>query len=444
MSRLLQHFWKPMIQRLGSRNMSISAAMTAEAADKSCTDGVGSTNSVSVYIHYPYCESGISHERIERALVSDLTLSLVHPVEALGMPGTLPLHTATSASSRPRIHSVYFGGGTPSLARPEMIHKILETTREYGIMSDDTEVTLEANPTSIEVSKLNLFKQAGINRLSLGVQALDNESLRLLGRDHSARDADAAIAISMGTFSNVSLDFIYGRPGQTVDMWTKELDRISRFGSTHLSLYQLTVERGTKLYQNVNSGKITMPDEDTLADFFEATQHGMNIRNFEQYEVSSFVRDGVAAHQGIHNQSYWTGNDYIGIGPGAHGRSLSATSMQRFRTFRILEPNAWMAQCESIGHGMRRCIAVSQKETLDEIIMLGLRQRQGISASSFDKFGGKQLFHEKLADKQDKLKEMELRKWIVIDRNSAGQIERIQTTQTGLGFGDLMALELLT
>ncbi|KAK5664649.1 hypothetical protein QVD99_008200 [Batrachochytrium dendrobatidis] len=411
---------------------------------------------VSIYIHFPYCESkcvycsfnkytvpsnGISHERIENALVQDLIYGLVHPVEAL-QKHYVP--TQNQPSNPTAIHSIYFGGGTPSLARPEMVFKILEAAKTYGNLSNNTEITLEANPTSVEMKKLELFKQAGINRLSLGVQSLNDTTLDFLGRDHSAKESELAIATSVATFDNVSLDFIYGIPGQTLESWKQDLCHISQLGTAHLSLYQLTVERGTPLYRHIHNKSITMLDDDNQADFFEMTQNVMKEQQFDQYEVSSFVRSKNQNLRGIHNQSYWTGNDYIGVGPGAHGRSWSNASQRRFRTFRILEPNQWMDQCESIGHGARRCVPIAHKEMLNELIMLGLRRKDGISAQILDRFGGEVTLDSMMQNKLAILSRMEHElEWIVVNRNMNGRISNIRTTQKGLAFGDMMARELM-
>nr|KAJ3422721.1 radical S-adenosyl methionine domain-containing protein 1 [Polyrhizophydium stewartii] len=294
---------------------------------------------VSVYLHYPYCKSGIQHSRLEDALLTDLEASLSLHVDDLVPAGSDDHSAAQDAIVPPgeplrrRIHSVYFGGGTPSLARPEMVARVLQRVQDLGMTPSQLEVTLEANPTSVEASKLRAFKAAGINRLSLGVQSLDPDALRFLGRDHSAKEALEAIETALDVFDNVSLDFIWGRPGQTVAAWERELQQVTALGASHLSLYQLTVERGTPLFKQVQKHPQLMPGEDEIADLFEATRHVASLGGYEQYEVSSFCRGGMRSNRGQHNQSYWNGNDYIGVGPGSHGRLWNGVESSTFKMF---------------------------------------------------------------------------------------------------------------
>ncbi|KAJ3312070.1 radical S-adenosyl methionine domain-containing protein 1 [Boothiomyces sp. JEL0838] len=230
-----------------------------------------------------------------------------------------------------KITSVYFGGGTPSLAEPSLVSSTLEYIRNHS-NSSDMEITMEANPTGFEISKLKLFKDAGVNRLSLGIQSLDDRMLKLMNRDHSVKDALKAIDLARSHFDNVSLDFIWGRPGQSLKGWEEELLQVFKFGANHLSLYQLTVERGTALFKQVKNKEIQPPSDDDLADMFELTRTLAADNGYVQYEVSSFAKDGIKENQSQHNKNYWEGNDYIGVGPGAHG--LLHMENKRFRTYR--------------------------------------------------------------------------------------------------------------
>ncbi|RKO82795.1 hypothetical protein BDK51DRAFT_46259 [Blyttiomyces helicus] len=251
---------------------------------------------------------GQPHDRMTRALTAELTHALTLPVEAAGGGEW----TGTRTRERLRVHSVYFGGGTPSLARPETVAAVLETIARCADVGEGIEVSLEGNPTSTETAHLQSFRDVGVNRLSLGIQALTDRDLRFLGRDHSVSDALASAQAAMSVFDRVSLDFIWGRPGQSVRDWEEELTRACTLGASHLSLYQLTVERGTPLFRAVEKAATVMPDSDTLADMFERTSQIASQCGYEQYEVCSFAKNGDARNRSSHNSSYWLGLDYIG------------------------------------------------------------------------------------------------------------------------------------
>ncbi|KAI8898286.1 hypothetical protein BC833DRAFT_590505 [Globomyces pollinis-pini] len=290
---------------------------------------------ISIYVHYPYCTSkctycnfnkytlpaNLNYLRLEKAYLTDLT----HDLSELDQ-------------TKQTINSIYFGGGTPSLAKPTLVENILKL-----LFIDlnfkpavDLEVTLEANPTRLEAQSLKDFKAAGVNRLSLGIQSLDNDDLKFFGRDHNVNEALQAITLAQSLFENVSLDFIWGRPGHTTDQWELELSQILSFGANHLSLYQLTVENGTPLAKlaSKSSNRNLFPCEDTLVDMFQLTQELTQRGGYGQYEVSSYAKDGLSSNRSKHNQGYWNGNDYIGIGPGAHGRLFKADNI-RYRTYRV-------------------------------------------------------------------------------------------------------------
>ncbi|KAI8824131.1 uncharacterized protein EV422DRAFT_307655 [Fimicolochytrium jonesii] len=352
---------------------------------------------VSVYVHWPYCQSkctycafnkyhipagGQDHDRMERALLTELRHALTYdPNEDAGGPAFV------KRPRRRKLNSVYFGGGTPSLARPLMISKVLEYLRSVCDVPNDMEVTLEGNPTSVEVELLKDFKAAGANRLSLGLQALGDKDLRFFGRDHSAAEAHTAVEKAQGIFHRISLDFIWGRPGQTLAAWESELKRALSFGATHYSLYQLTVERGTPLFKDVAKGAVVVPDDDLAADMYEKTVEMASENGYHQYEVSSFAWHGLETNRSQHNQSYWRGYDYIGIGPGAHGRVYGADGT-RFRTFRTLDPNSWMTECETTGQGMRRVVPMTLRQTLEELVLLGLRTMDGVSFGTIRQHAG--------------------------------------------------------
>ncbi|KAI8492660.1 radical S-adenosyl methionine domain-containing protein 1 [Branchiostoma belcheri] len=296
--------------------------------------------------------------------------------------------TLLQQSGVQRVNSVFFGGGTPSLALPHTLAAVLEVISQHALLPADAEVTLEANPSSTETGKLREFKAAGINRLSLGIQAFSSSDLQLLGRDHSVEDSLRTIKEGRALFpGRVSIDLIFGRPGQTVEAWQKELQQALSVCDDHISLYQLTLERGTALYRQVQSKQQTVPDPDTMADLYACAREMLHSNGFIQYEVSNFARNGA---ESSHNQSYWRGKQYIGVGPGAHGRFASRGSGQIIREARIqtLEPGQWMGAVERRGHGTAKRTALSQLDMLEETLMLGLRTTEGLTNERWQQLSG--------------------------------------------------------
>ena len=332
--------------------------------------------------------------------------------------------------------SVYFGGGTPSLATPGLVEKSMEVFDKFGYR-DIKEVTLEANPTGLDLDLLNAFKSAGINRLSLGVQSLHDNDLKFFNRDHNVKDATRGIEMALQIFNNTSLDFIWGRPNQSLQDWTKELDLVTLFGSKHLSLYQLTVERGTKLYHQVSQDKsVTMPDDDEMADLFELTRSKLKSAGYDQYEVSSFAKS--KEFQSQHNIGYWSGRDYIGVGPGAHGRLLRGN--KRFRTYRTMSPSLWSDQINILGHGIQKEKVIDDGEMQNELVLVGLRQAKGIDGAEFLLMTGATLDDILDWNEIKTLKEINL---ITTAANSRGQLENIKCTFDGLAVADKIAARIL-
>ncbi|OAD03631.1 hypothetical protein MUCCIDRAFT_110504 [Mucor lusitanicus CBS 277.49] len=344
--------------------------------------------SFSVYIHWPYCESKCTycnfnkyvnpkdppHDRLVKAMTTELEYFLNDPRYGL---------------KDRKVHSVYFGGGTPSLAKPSAIHAILETIRKQVGLADDTEISMEANPTSIEQSKLKQFKQAGVNRLSLGIQSLNTHDLKMLGRDHTGEEALKALSVAKDIFhkERVTFDLIYARPGQTTRDWERELQQALDIAGDHLSMYQLTVERSTPLHKQSLKGLLpSMPDPDSAADMYEATVRIAADYGYHHYEVSSYAKRQQAISR--HNFSYWQGMDFLGIGPGAHGRLTDIHENQRVRTFGEFHPDKYMALCEAEGEGIRKIQPISMHDMAEELIVFGMRTRMGIPRSRFSKMTG--------------------------------------------------------
>jgi oxygen-independent coproporphyrinogen-3 oxidase len=273
-----------------------------------------------------------------------------------------------------RVTSIFFGGGTPSLMAPETVAALLQRAAALWPFSDNVEITLEANPTSVERQRLADIAEAGVNRLSLGVQALDNTALRFLGREHDVTDALAALDTAGSLFERISFDLIYGRPDQSVADWEAELRRALTHARGHLSLYQLTLEAGTPFHALWRQGKLAALDDDHGADLYEATQAILNEAGMPAYEISNHATPGLESR---HNLTYWRYGDYAGIGPGAHGR-LTTNGIRR-ATQRTRSPEAWLEQVEERGHGMESQTVLDAKTQLAEIMLMGLRLSEGVS-----------------------------------------------------------------
>ena len=326
----------------------------------------------ALYIHWPFCKSkcpycdfnshvrdGIEQERWRRALLAELD------------------HAAAETPGR-RITSIFFGGGTPSLMEPATVAALLDRAAARWAMAEDVEVTLEANPTSVEAARFAALRQAGVNRLSLGVQALDDRALRFLGRGHDAAEALAALALAGRHFTRYSFDLIYARPGQTLAQWQAELARAIGLAGDHLSVYQLTIEPGTAFATAYARGDWALPEEDLAGDLFEATQDRLGAAGLTAYEISNHARPGGECR---HNLTYWRYGDYVGIGPGAHGRMTLGGG--KFATRRHRAPETWLAAIERHGHGLQERIALTPTERREEMLMMGLRLAEGVGRVRF-------------------------------------------------------------
>lgn len=327
---------------------------------------------LGVYIHWPFCKSkcpycdfnshvrdGIEHARWREALLAELRYA------ALEAPGR-------------RVESIFFGGGTPSLMEPSTVAALIARTRELWDCADDLEVTLEANPTSVEAARFAQLRRAGVNRVSLGLQSLDAESLKFLGRQHSVEEALAALDIARRTFDRYSFDLIYARPGQTAESWDAELTRALGLAGEHLSLYQLTLERGTRFFTDHARGAFVLPVEEEAASLFEQTQNRLAAAGLPAYEISNHARPGAECR---HNLIYWRYQDYVGIGPGAHGRFAEGGGKIARR--RRSGPEAWLEAVERDGHGTAETTMVSGRDLVDEALMMGLRLAGGIDRATF-------------------------------------------------------------
>ncbi len=327
---------------------------------------------LGVYVHWPFCKSkcpycdfnshvrdGVEQARWRTALLRELE------------------HAASEAPDR-RVETMFFGGGTPSLMEPETVAALIARTRELWDSAPEIEITLEANPTSVEASRFAALAEAGVNRVSLGVQALDPASLKFLGREHSTDEALEALATARRHFARHSFDLIYARPGQTPEAWAEELERALTLAGEHLSLYQLTIERGTRFFTDHARGTFVLPDEEASAAMFEHTQARLEQAGLPAYEISNHARPGAACR---HNLIYWRYQDYVGIGPGAHGRF--AVGATKKATRRSSGPEAWLESVERVGHGTAETSTVEGQDLVEEALMMGLRLADGIDRATF-------------------------------------------------------------
>jgi len=332
---------------------------------------------LGVYVHWPFCKSkcpycdfnshvrdGVDQSRWREALLKELD------------------HAAREAPDR-RVETMFFGGGTPSLMEPATAGAVIERVKALWDTAADVEITLEANPTSVEASRFAALAQAGVNRVSLGVQALDAASLRFLGREHSADEAVEAIATARRHFARYSFDLIYARPGQTEEAWAAELERALALAGEHLSLYQLTIERGTRFFTDHARGAFVLPGEDQAAAMFELTQRRLAAAGLPAYEISNHARPGAACR---HNLIYWRYQDYVGVGPGAHGRFAEAPGKRATR--RASGPEAWLEAVERDGHGTAETTLIAGQDVVEEALMMGLRLAEGINRALFASMTG--------------------------------------------------------
>lgn len=328
---------------------------------------------LALYVHWPFCVSKcpycdfnshvrdqVDQEHWRKALLADLAY------EADLLPGR-------------KISSIFFGGGTPSLMPPETVAAVIaEADRRWGL-SSDCEITLEANPNSVEVANFAVLAQAGVNRISIGVQSFDPQILHFLGRAHSGDEARAAISAAQQYFARVSFDLIYARPDQSLKAWERELGEALAFGTGHLSLYQLMIEPGTRFAMMMAKGELVLPDGDSAADLFDATQVMTASAGLPRYEVSNHARIGEESR---HNLTYWRYHDYAGIGPGAHGRRLGQA------TERHKKPENFLSAIDRNGHGLKLEQDLPGQERATEAMLMGLRLTEGLDLAHVEARSG--------------------------------------------------------
>jgi len=334
-----------------------------------------------LYIHWPFCLSKCPYCDFNSHVTAEIdqqrwTQAYVSEIGRI----------AAETGSKP-LKSVFFGGGTPSLMLPETVDAILSKVRECWILSNDIEITLEANPTSVEASRFAGYKDAGVNRVSIGIQALNDPDLRRLGRLHTVAEARAAFNTAANLFERINFDLIYARQDQSLPEWRAELTEALNMAADHLSLYQLTIESGTAFgARHAAGGLHGLPQEDLAADMYELTQELTSDAGFEAYEISNHAKAGS---QSRHNLIYWQAGDYAGIGPGAHGR-LTLNGV-RYATECPKSPQLWLESVMKSGNGELPRHAQSPDERADEYLMMGLRVIDGIDLLRYENLAGRAL-----------------------------------------------------
>lgn len=338
-----------------------SSTLAAKPADE---------DALALYIHWPFCvakcpycdfnshvRDQIDHDAWQTALLLDLR----HEYKVNG---------------NRQISSIFFGGGTPSLMEPRLVAKLIEEADVLWGLTDHCEITLEANPSSVEADRFADLSHAGVNRVSLGLQSLDDETLKFLGRAHDVTEGLSALDTAQQNFDRVSFDLIYARPGQSLENWQSELEKSLGFGTDHLSLYQLTIEPGTRFETLVRTGKLVPADDDHCADMFELTQELTQAAGLPAYEISNHARQGQESR---HNLTYWRYEDYVGVGPGAHGRRLNSA------TERHKKPENFLSAVQRNGNGLKIEQSLSPEVKATEALMMGLRLAEGVNLTALEK-----------------------------------------------------------
>jgi putative oxygen-independent coproporphyrinogen III oxidase len=330
------------------------------------------TEPLALYIHWPFC--------LAKCPYCDFNSHVRDRIPQARFAAALRTELAWEAArlGRRPLGSIFFGGGTPSLMEPETAALLIADAQRLFDAAPGLEITLEANPTSVEAGRLAAFRDAGINRASLGVQSLEDESLRMLGRQHSAAQAVAGLELARRTFPRLSFDLIYARPHQSLTAWQAELHRALDLAADHLSLYQLTIEPGTAFEALHRRGELVLPGEDDAAALYEATAAAAQAHGLRQYEISNYAAPGAESR---HNLAYWRYGDYVGIGPGAHGRVTLGHDLVATRRHRAPEP--WADRVERDGHGSTAEEIVSQPDRAREMLLMGLRLHEGVDAARF-------------------------------------------------------------
>jgi putative oxygen-independent coproporphyrinogen III oxidase len=327
---------------------------------------------LALYVHWPFC--------LAKCPYCDFNSHVRDRIDQDRFGSALRQELATEAQrlGRRQLTSVFFGGGTPSLMHPGTVAALLDDAARYFDPAPDIEITLEANPTSVEAGRLAGFRAAGVNRISMGIQSLDASALRTLGREHSVAEAVTALTLARDLFPRVSFDLIYARPDQTLAVWQSELRSALAIAADHLSLYQLTIEPGTKYEALHRQGQIILPDDEVGAELYRGTEVACAEAGLRAYEISNYA---VPGGESRHNLAYWRYQDYAGIGPGAHGRTMVDGKLYATRRHRA--PEVWAERVEQAGHGLTTDEPIAAEDMAREALLMGLRLTEGIDLARF-------------------------------------------------------------
>lgn len=337
-------------------------------------------DTIAIYIHWPFCKSKCpycdfnSHVRESVDHASWLAAYLKE------------IDYFKEYIEGKYISSIFFGGGTPSLMDPSITAGIIDKLSNIGMLDSNSEITLEANPTSVEAEKFKAFKTAGVSRVSLGIQSFNERDLKFLGREHDKVEAIAAIELAARVFDRYSFDLIYARPNQTVDEWLLELEFASQLAADHISLYQLTIEKGTEFYRMYKDKEFYLPENELAESLYDATTGFLKSKGYDRYEISNYAK---LDEESRHNLSYWRYQDYLGIGPGAHSRMSDGRNMRSMMMTH--KPENWIKSVEELGHGIQTSEMLTPHEILTEILLMGLRIKEGVPSSILQKFFGKNI-----------------------------------------------------
>lgn len=337
---------------------------------------------LGIYVHWPFCKakcpycdfnSHVRHQGVDPESFGD---ALAH--ELAWFAGQTPGRTVTS---------VFFGGGTPSLMPPAIVGQVIDRVTGLWPVADDVEITLESNPTSAEAANFAGYAKAGVNRVSVGIQALDEADLKYLGRQHTVEEGLAAFQMAARTFERTSFDLIYARPGQTPDQWVSELTRALAEQAGHMSLYQLTIEPETAFFRLHEAGQLVTPHEGHAAEMYEITQELTSAAGLPAYEVSNHARPG---HECRHNMAYWTYGEYAGVGPGAHSRLIADDGSRRALAMEK-HPETWLGSVSVASHGIVENTTVSGEDAAHECLLMGMRTTQGVNLQRLEQMSGRRI-----------------------------------------------------
>ena len=331
-----------------------------------------------LYVHWPFCLAKCPYCDFNSHVARNIDQGAY--AEAL----LLELRSIAGCIEKRPLDSLFFGGGTPSLMAPDTVAMIIDAATDLFGATPDIEITLEANPTSVEAERFRAYRAAGVNRVSLGVQALNDADLKFLGRQHSVAEAMAALDVARSTFARVSFDLIYARTDQTLDAWEQELREALSFQPDHLSLYQLTIEPETRFQEWYDAGKLSIPDQDVAADMFDATQTICGAAGLPAYEVSNHAVPGAESR---HNLVYWRYGTYVGVGPGAHGRVVLDGALTATQTHKM--PDQWRQQVMATGDGLAISDPIDQPSQAQEMVLMGMRLSEGISQQRYQDLAGR-------------------------------------------------------